>query len=67
MHITSISNSFTDLSSFQNAIYETLSKSPQTLKGIRWSKIAIFHYCVYFKFVTNILFVAISQNFMKIE
>ena len=39
---------------------------PETiLKG--WSKVAIFHYCVYCKFVTIILFVAISQSFTEIK
>ena len=37
------------------------------INGIGWSKIAIFHYCVYCKFVTVILFVAISQSYTKIE
>ena len=38
-----------------------------SVKGIGSFFIAIFHYCVYFKFVTVKLFVAISQNFTKIE
>ena len=36
------------------------------IKRISPVKIAIFHYYVYFKFVT-VMFVAISQNFTKIE
>ena len=34
----------------------------EVLKVIGQSEIAIFHYCVYFKFVTVMLFVAISQK-----
>ena len=34
----------------------------EVLKGIGQSEIAIFHYCVYFNFVTVMLFVAISQK-----
>ena len=30
-------------------------------------KLKIFHYCVYFKFVTAIMFVAISKSFTKID
>ena len=37
------------------------------LRGSDDGKIEIFHYCVYFKFVTVILFLAISQNFTNIE
>ena len=39
----------------------------ENVMGIGRSKIAIFHYCVYCKFVTVILFVPISQSFTKIE
>ena len=38
-----------------------------SVKVIGRLKITIFHYCVYFKFVTVKLFVKISQNFTKIE
>ena len=37
------------------------------LRGSDNQKYNFFHYCVYFKFVTVMLFVAISQNFTKFE
>ena len=37
------------------------------VKGIGPFKIAIFHYCIYCKFVSVILFVAISRSFTEIE